>query len=336
MRGRIGAVLLFTLCGAGWVVASTWPDVGGGFATAILDGLIVDADVNAAANITATKLGTGAVSNTELNLLDGHAAALVDTDDAVATAITGTGALGAGSIAAGFGAIDNGADAITTTGTVSAGSVTVDSAAGTNSSFTETGVDRNSASAETWTVTNSGAGDCTLTPDALNVVGATTMGGTVTHNAVATDVACGAGETWTNTCTNATFSTGKLTVPTIATTISDFLMSSRSDTAGLAMTTGGAILATIVPAQSLTITRIVISIVAGAGTGSQVITFTDGTNTCTCTVACPYTTTSISCVAGAGTGCVYAPGAISTGTVTTQCTGAQPSARSIAAYALKN
>ncbi len=60
------------------------------------------------------------ISAAELARLDGHDAALVDTNDAVATAITGTGALDAGSITSGFGAIDTGADNITTTGTVSA------------------------------------------------------------------------------------------------------------------------------------------------------------------------------------------------------------------------
>ncbi|MBI4101144.1 hypothetical protein HY441_01555, partial [Candidatus Microgenomates bacterium] len=62
-------------------------------------------------------LGT-TLSAAELILLDGHDVALVDTNDAVATAITGTGALAAGSITAGFGSIDVGADNITTTGTV--------------------------------------------------------------------------------------------------------------------------------------------------------------------------------------------------------------------------
>ncbi len=58
------------------------------------------------------------VDATEFNRLDGKDAALVDTNDAVNTAITGTGALGAGSITSGFGAIDTGADNITTTGTL--------------------------------------------------------------------------------------------------------------------------------------------------------------------------------------------------------------------------
>src|SRR5207244_1422054 len=45
------------------------------------------------------------VSTSEFNLLDGHDVALVDTNDAVNTAITGTGALDAGSITANFGSI---------------------------------------------------------------------------------------------------------------------------------------------------------------------------------------------------------------------------------------
>ncbi len=45
-------------------------------------------------------------------------------NDAVATSITGTGALNAGSITSGFGAINNGASDITTTGTVSATTLT--------------------------------------------------------------------------------------------------------------------------------------------------------------------------------------------------------------------
>ncbi len=58
------------------------------------------------------------VDATEFNRLDGKDAALVDTNDAVNTAITGTGALGSGSITSGFGSIDTGADNITTTGTL--------------------------------------------------------------------------------------------------------------------------------------------------------------------------------------------------------------------------
>src|SRR6185436_13710184 len=64
------------------------------------------------------------VSATEFNLLDGRDTALVDTTDAVNTAITGTGALGAGSITSGFGAIDTGADNITTSGTIGTAATT--------------------------------------------------------------------------------------------------------------------------------------------------------------------------------------------------------------------
>ncbi|MEK7600083.1 MAG: hypothetical protein AAB462_03565 [Patescibacteria group bacterium] len=64
------------------------------------------------------------VDANEFNLLNGKDAALVDTDDAVATAITGTGVLNLGSIATGFGAIDVGADAITTSGTIGTAGVT--------------------------------------------------------------------------------------------------------------------------------------------------------------------------------------------------------------------
>lgn len=67
------------------------------------------------------------VDDVEFNRLDGKDAALVDTNDAVATAITGTGALNAGSITSGFGSIDTGADNITTTGTVTAGTLNVNS-----------------------------------------------------------------------------------------------------------------------------------------------------------------------------------------------------------------
>ena len=63
------------------------------------------------------------VTDVEFNRLDGKDANLVDTNDAVSTAITGSGALNAGSITNGFGSIDTGADAITTTGTVTGGTV---------------------------------------------------------------------------------------------------------------------------------------------------------------------------------------------------------------------
>ncbi len=64
------------------------------------------------------------IDSAELNLLDGKNAALVDVNDAVLTAITGTGALNAGSITSGFGAIDVGASSITTTGTIGTAGLT--------------------------------------------------------------------------------------------------------------------------------------------------------------------------------------------------------------------
>ncbi|MFA6325042.1 MAG: hypothetical protein WCX46_02330, partial [Candidatus Paceibacterota bacterium] len=63
-------------------------------------------------------LSGSTLSATELNRLDGKDATLVDTNDAITLAITGTGALDTGSITSGFGSIDTGADNITTTGTV--------------------------------------------------------------------------------------------------------------------------------------------------------------------------------------------------------------------------
>ncbi|MCX6757553.1 MAG: hypothetical protein NTZ44_01560, partial [Candidatus Nomurabacteria bacterium] len=74
-------------------------------------------DLSATAIGTALSLGSNdvvvgglTISSTEFGRLDGKDAALVDANDAVATAITGTGALNAGSITSGFGAIDLGAD----------------------------------------------------------------------------------------------------------------------------------------------------------------------------------------------------------------------------------
>jgi hypothetical protein len=86
------------------------------------------------------------ISATELNRLDGKDAALVDTNDAVSTAIIGTGALNSGSITSGFGAIDVGADGITTSGTIGTAATTaftgatgVFSTSTTSPSFTGTG-----------------------------------------------------------------------------------------------------------------------------------------------------------------------------------------------------
>ncbi len=59
----------------------------------ITDDTIVDADVNSAAAITATKVGSGSISNAELDLLDGHTATLVDTNTTSVPAVTSVGTL---------------------------------------------------------------------------------------------------------------------------------------------------------------------------------------------------------------------------------------------------
>jgi hypothetical protein len=66
------------------------------------------------------------ISTAEFNLLDGKDTALVDTTDAVTTAITGTGALASGSIAAGFGTIET---ANTITGTTINGTTGINTGA---------------------------------------------------------------------------------------------------------------------------------------------------------------------------------------------------------------
>src|SRR4029077_20586711 len=70
------------------------------------------------------------ISGAELNRLDGVNAPLVDTNDAVNTAITGTGALDSGSITSNFGAINVGADAITPSGTIGTAATTTFTGAG--------------------------------------------------------------------------------------------------------------------------------------------------------------------------------------------------------------
>jgi hypothetical protein len=105
------------------------------------------------------------ITDVELNRLDSKDANLLDVNDTVATAITGTGALNAGSITSGFGAIDIGADTITSglinsqtisatanlTGTlaVNGASVTVGTASTTNGTV----VLNNSTNAFTTTIT---------------------------------------------------------------------------------------------------------------------------------------------------------------------------------------
>lgn len=73
-----------------------------------------------------------------------------------------------------------------------------------------------------------------------------------------------------------------------------------------------------------------VNVVSGGGAGNTVITITDGTNTCTATISCVATQSlgamRVALVNGAGTGCVYAPGAVLSASVTTAgCTTTQPS-----------
>lgn len=86
---------------------------------------VSDAELDFALSIGANDINSNGItiSSAELNLLDGHSLALVDTGYTGTLGITGTGALAAGSITSGFGAIDTGTDSISTTGSVNAGSV---------------------------------------------------------------------------------------------------------------------------------------------------------------------------------------------------------------------
>ncbi|MEN9582431.1 MAG: hypothetical protein RL641_385, partial [Candidatus Parcubacteria bacterium] len=114
---------------------TTTGDIATGFAitsTGAGSTIATAVDLSASAIGTALALGSNdvtvggvTISSTEFARLDGKDAALVDTNDAVVTAITGTGALGAGSITSGFGAIDVGADNITTTGVVNTDTLTL-------------------------------------------------------------------------------------------------------------------------------------------------------------------------------------------------------------------
>ena len=86
--------------------------------TAIGSGVIVNADVNASAAIAMSK--TALVAGTGITL-----ATNTLNVDAAQTQITSVGALDAGSITSGFGAIDTGSSNITTTGTVTVGNLVV-------------------------------------------------------------------------------------------------------------------------------------------------------------------------------------------------------------------
>lgn len=79
----------------------------------------------------------------------------------------------------------------------------------------------------------------------------------------------------------------------------------------------------------------VVYVLSGGGAGNTVVTITDGTNTCTVTMACASTGTTLggrrlTAAAGAGTGCSFAGGASLTASVTTAgCSTPQPAIRNI-------
>lgn len=144
------------------------------------------------------------ISGAELNLLDGRNGALVDTDDAVTTAITGTGALNAGSITSGFGAIDVGTEGITTTGTIgTAGSTT----------FTGAGATFSGALAANGGITFDNASD---------TLGAHTLGGTVdANNNILTNIG--------NAGTDFIASTGALTLAGVLTANGGITVAANQD-----------------------------------------------------------------------------------------------------------
>ena len=102
----------------------TTTGVGSSFATAID---LSDSDIDTAIALGSNDVTVGGltISATEFGRLDGKDADLIDINDAVASAIVGVGALNAGSITSGFGAIDLGADNFTTTGIVSTDTLTL-------------------------------------------------------------------------------------------------------------------------------------------------------------------------------------------------------------------
>src|SRR5690606_19428656 len=118
--GAIATGLEFTTSGAGATIATA------------ID--LSDADIATALALGSNDVTVGGVtiSSSEFALLDGRDTTLLDLNDAVNTAITGTGALDAGSITANFGSIDLGSDTFTTTGNASVGSLTINSGTFTN------------------------------------------------------------------------------------------------------------------------------------------------------------------------------------------------------------
>ena len=91
----------------------------------VVEALTAGDNITIAGNgtITATDTNTEYTGGTGLTLSAGNEFSV----DAAQTSITSVGALSGGSIASGFGAIDNGASAITTTGTVTTGSLVLNS-----------------------------------------------------------------------------------------------------------------------------------------------------------------------------------------------------------------
>lgn len=103
----------------------------------VTDTANVVAALTAGTNITIASNGTIAATDTNTTYTGGTGLTLAGTTfnvDAAQTQITSVGALGAGSIAAGFGNIDNGSSTITTTGAISGGTLsgTLQTAAQTN------------------------------------------------------------------------------------------------------------------------------------------------------------------------------------------------------------
>jgi fibronectin-binding autotransporter adhesin len=93
--------------------------------TVTSSGVTFGTTINIGTNNIVTSATT--IASTELDRLDGKDAALVDTNDAVNTAITGTGALASGSIASGFGTIST---SNTITGTTVNGTTGINTGAG--------------------------------------------------------------------------------------------------------------------------------------------------------------------------------------------------------------
>jgi hypothetical protein len=132
--GNISTTGTGTITSAGLLTGNAGLTVTGGTANVNVAGTSDTSIGNATGTLTLTGdsgstivLNGTTISAAELNLLDGHDVALVDTNDAVNTAITGTGALTSGSIATGFGTI---ATANTITGTTINGTTGINTGAG--------------------------------------------------------------------------------------------------------------------------------------------------------------------------------------------------------------